>query len=80
MRALFGKVQVLERLDPDARHFEGKRAAALAYVQLLAAGDAAAPANRLPDVLRILQDSPGGGADDLMPPLRAWASASGFAV
>jgi intraflagellar transport protein 56 len=71
-------MQVLERLDPSHKYFEGKRAACLGFVQQLAAGESAAAPSKLSEVLAVLKDSPGVEVADMITTLLAWASASGF--
>jgi intraflagellar transport protein 56 len=71
-------VQVLSRLDPDPGYFEGKRGACLGFCQLLAAGDASAPPDKLPEVLTILKDSPDGAADGVVQTLTSWATSNGM--
>lgn len=69
---------MLERLDPDRKYFEGKRASCLGFVQLLAAGDPTATPSKLPEVLSVLKDSHGMNVTEMVTTLAAWANASGF--
>ena len=71
-------LQVLARLDPDSRFFEGKRGACLGFVQQLAAREAAAPASQLPEVLAILADSPGTPVTEMVQTITDWAADSGL--
>lgn len=71
-------VQVLERLDPDGKFYEGKRGACIGFVQQLAAKHAHASAEHLPDVLAMLKDSADPGAADIVTTLQSWASSSGL--
>lgn len=70
-------IQVLERLDPDGKYYEGKRGACIGFVQQLIAKHKNASADNLGAVLAMLQDSKDPGAAEICATLQAWATGGG---
>lgn len=77
-RATWLVMQVLERLDPDGKYYEGKRGACIGFVQQLIVKHKNASSGQLPEVLAMLKDSADPSAADIVATLETFAAASGF--
>lgn len=71
-------MQVLERLDPDPKFFEGKRGACVGFLQLLIAGQES-PA-RFKDTVGILKDSTHPGAEPVIKAMLHWGASNGMPI
>lgn len=71
-------LQVLERLDPNPKYYEGKRGACIGYLQLLIASDSKSPRDKLDEVVSILKASTDAGAEAIVRTIRKWSMANGM--
>jgi hypothetical protein len=73
-------MQMLEKLDGDLKHYEGKRGACIGFFQLLMANDPRAPRDQTTAVLDLLKDTSPEISDaaDIVETLSIWASSQGL--